>query len=74
VKRRLGGWSEMAESVVRNAGSWKIAPVQRKSRGTAILKSRYQATTSVDLRAGKERDFVKCGNSDSVIVICSYDL
>jgi hypothetical protein len=68
---------------VRKRGSWKGAAVQGGlepgSRGTAIVRSRYQATTSEDI-AGWERhsvccnDFIKCGDSSSVIVICSYDV
>jgi hypothetical protein len=40
----------------------------------SIVRSRYQATTSEDTAGWKKHDFVKRGNSDSVIAICSYDL
>jgi hypothetical protein len=59
--------------------SRKRATVQRGlepgSRGIATVRTRYQATTSEDTGGWKgQRDFVKCGNSDSVIIICSFDL
>jgi hypothetical protein len=59
--------------------SWKGAAVQTGlepgSRGIAIVRSRYQATTSEDTVAWKrQRDFAKCVNCDSGIVICSYNL
>jgi hypothetical protein len=67
-------WPSAWELVGCNRGSWKGAAVQRGlepgSRGLAVIRSRYQATTSEDTAGWKrERDFVKCGNSDSVIVI-----
>jgi hypothetical protein len=61
-----------------NRRSWKGAAFQRRfepeSRGIAIVRSRCQATTSENTVGRKEGDFIKCGNSDSVIAICSYDL
>jgi hypothetical protein len=46
-------------------GSWKGAVVQR-----GLVRSRCQATTTEDTAGWKrQRDFVKYGNSDSLIVI-----
>jgi hypothetical protein len=42
------------------------------SRGIAIVRSRYRETYGEDTEDWER--FVKCGNSDSVTVICSYDL
>jgi hypothetical protein len=57
-------------------GSWQGAAAHRGlqfgSRGLAIVRSCYQETTGEDTAGWKgQRDFVKYGNSDSVIVICS---
>jgi hypothetical protein len=63
--------------VTCNIGSWKGAAVQRwlepGSRGISTVRSRYQALTSEDTAGWKKTwgEFVKCGNSDSVMVICS---
>jgi hypothetical protein len=50
--RREVTWSYGRESLVRKAGSLKRAAIQRGSepgsRGIAIVRSRYQATTSKD--------------------------
>jgi hypothetical protein len=53
-------------------GSWKGAVVRR---GLDIVRSRNQATTSEDTAGCKrQRDYIKCGNNDSVMVTCSYNL
>jgi hypothetical protein len=63
----------------RKTRIWNGDAVQRElevgSRGIATVRSFYQTTTSDDTAGSKRhRDFVKCGNSDSVIVIYSYHL
>jgi hypothetical protein len=59
---------------VRKRGCWKGIAVQRGlepgSRQIDIVRGRYWANTSEDTMGRKrQRDFVKCGNSNSVIVI-----
>jgi hypothetical protein len=53
-------------TVEARIGSWKVAAVlgglEHGSRGIAIVRSRYQATTNEGIRAGKD---LAC-----VIVIC----
>jgi hypothetical protein len=64
VKRRLGGWREMAISlgVSCNRGSCKGAAVQSGlepgSRGIAIVISRYRATTSEDITGWKSLSMI----------------
>jgi hypothetical protein len=56
---------------VKKSGSWKGAGVQRGlergSRGLAIVRSRYQETTSEDTAVGKDLYY-------GVIIKCNYKL
>jgi hypothetical protein len=49
-------------------------PFREEAEEQPLLEAVTRQILVKTLRAGNESCFVKCGNGDSVIVTCSYDL